>query len=136
MLTQRKWLTRFVGIVRGMSLWRFSRILHGGPEASILDFPNILRGSLWSPKVMWAEISVLNLTTIEPALQMPVFFFIGRHDHVVASETSAAYFEALTAPSKRFVWFEESGHEPPVEEADKFNAAMVEWVLPVVQRSS
>jgi pimeloyl-ACP methyl ester carboxylesterase len=85
---------------------------------------------------MWAEISVLNLTTIVPTLQMPVFFFIGRHDHVIAPETSAAYFEALTALSKRFVWFEKSAHEPPVEEADKFNPAMVELVLPVVQRSS
>jgi pimeloyl-ACP methyl ester carboxylesterase len=136
MLIERKWLTRFVGIVRGMSMWQFSRLLLGGPEASILDLPNILRGALWSPKVMWAEISVLNLTTIVPALQMPVFFFIGRHDHVVAPETSAAYFEALTAPSKRFVWFEQSAHEPPVEEADKFNAAMAEWVLPTVRGSS
>lgn len=64
---------------------------------------------------------------------MPVYFFIGRHDHVVAAEASAAYFEALSAPTKQFIWFEESAHEPAVEEADKFNAAMTEWVLPVVQ---
>jgi pimeloyl-ACP methyl ester carboxylesterase len=133
MLIQRKWLMGFVGIVRSMSMWRFSRILLGGPEASIIDLPNILRGCLWSPKLMWAEISALDLTKTVPVLQVPVFFFIGRHDHVVAAETSAAYFEALSAPSKRFVWFEESAHEPAVEEADKFNAAMVEWVLPVVQ---
>jgi pimeloyl-ACP methyl ester carboxylesterase len=133
MLIQRKWLTGFVGIVRGMSMWRFSRIVLGGPEASIMDLPNILRGCLWSPKVMWTEISLLDLTKAVPALQMPVFFFIGRHDHVVAADTSAAYFEALSAPSKQFVWFEESAHEPAVEEADKFNAAMTEWVLPVIQ---
>jgi pimeloyl-ACP methyl ester carboxylesterase len=127
---------RFVGIVRGMSMWQFSRILLGGPEASIVDLPNILRGSLWSPRLMWNEVSVLDLTKIVPALPMPVFFFIGRHDHVVAAETSAAYFEMLSAPSKRFVWFEDSAHEPPVEEADKFNAAMVDWVLPVVPPGS
>jgi pimeloyl-ACP methyl ester carboxylesterase len=66
-----------------------------------------------------------------PALKMPVFFFIGRHDHVVAPETSAAYFESLTAPSKHFVWFEDSAHEPPVEEPAKFNALMVDLVRPV-----
>jgi len=32
----------------------------------------------------------------------------GRHDHVVAAETSVADFDRLTAPSKKFVWFEES----------------------------
>jgi pimeloyl-ACP methyl ester carboxylesterase len=132
MLIQRKWLVRFVGIVRGMSTWRFSRILLGGPEASIIDLPNILRGCVWSPKLMWSEISAMDLTKTVPVLQIPVFFFIGRHDHVVAAETSAAYFEALSAPSKRFVWFEESAHEPAVEEANKFNTAMAEWVLPVV----
>ncbi|MEC4890780.1 MAG: alpha/beta hydrolase [Nitrospira sp.] len=108
-------------------------LLHGGPEASIIDLPNILRGCLWSPKLMWDEISAVDLTKTVPVLQMPIFFFIGRHDHVVAGETSAAYFESLSARSKRFVWFEESAHEPAVEEADTFNRAMAEWVLPVVQ---
>ena len=67
-----------------------------------------------------------------PALQMPVFFFLGRHDHWVAPETSVAYFDTLTAPSKRLVWFEESGHEPFVDEPAKFNAAMAELVRPVL----
>jgi len=133
MMIQRKWLMGFTGIVRGMSMWRFSRILIGGPESSIIDLPNILSGCLWSPKLMWADISSLDLTQTVPALQMPVFFFIGRHDHVVAAETSVAYFEMLSAPSKQFVWFEESAHEPAVEEADKFNAAMIDLVLPAVQ---
>jgi pimeloyl-ACP methyl ester carboxylesterase len=44
-LVQRKWLTRFVGMFRGMSMWRLSRIMLGGPEASVLDLPNILRGN-------------------------------------------------------------------------------------------
>jgi pimeloyl-ACP methyl ester carboxylesterase len=135
MLIQRKWLTGFVGIVRGMSMWQFSRIILGGPESSVLDLPNILRGCLWCPKLMWEDISLLDLTKTVPALQIPVFFFIGRHDRVVAGETSAAYFEALSAPSKQFIWFEESAHEPAVEEAGKFNAAMIELVLPMAQSS-
>jgi pimeloyl-ACP methyl ester carboxylesterase len=40
----------------------------------------------------------------------------------------------LTAPSKKLVWFEESAHEPPVEEPAKFNATMVELVRPVTVR--
>ena len=38
--------------------------------------------------------------------QMPAFFFLGRNDHCVPPETSVAYFDALTAPSKKLVWFE------------------------------
>ncbi len=46
------------------------------------------------------------------------------------AETSVAYFDALTAPSKTLVWFEASGHEPFVDEPAKFNAAMAELVRP------
>ncbi|HYL34644.1 MAG TPA: alpha/beta hydrolase [Bryobacteraceae bacterium] len=130
-MVQRKWFTRFVGMVRGMSMWRLSRIILGGPESSVLDLANILRGTLFSTYSMWDEISAINLKKAAPVLQVPVFFFIGRRDHVIAPETSVAYFDMLTAPSKRLVWFEESAHEPPVEEPAKFNAAMAELVRPV-----
>jgi pimeloyl-ACP methyl ester carboxylesterase len=126
-IVQRKWLTRFVGWVRGMSMWRFSWMMISGPESSILDLPNILRGTSFSTHTMWDEVSALDLTVTAPALQVPVVFFIGRHDHVIAPETSVAYFDMLSAPSKRLVWFEESAHEPPFEEPAKFNAAMGEF---------
>jgi pimeloyl-ACP methyl ester carboxylesterase len=136
MVAERKWITRFAGIVRGMSLWRFSRITLGGPEASMCDLPNILRSQLVTPKVMWQELIAVNLIKTAPALRMPVFFFLGRHDRVVVPETSVAYFDRLTAPSKQLVWFEESGHEPPAEEPDKFNTLMVDLVRPVAVASS
>jgi len=136
MVVERKWITRFVGIARGMSLWRFTRITLGGPEASIFDLPNILRSQLVTPKAMWQELIAVNLIKTAPALRMPVFFFLGRHDRVVTAETSVAYFNVLQAPSKTLVWFEESGHEPPAEEPDKFNALMVELVRPAALASS
>lgn len=136
MVVERKWITRFFGIVRGMSLWRFTCITLSGPEASLFDLPNILRSQLVTPKVMWQELIEVNLVKSVPVLQMPVFFFLGRHDHVVVADTSVAYFKVLQAPSKTLVWFEESGHEPPAEEPDKFNTAMVDLVLPAVQASS
>lgn len=132
-MVQGKWQTRFLGIVRGMSMWSLSRIIISGPESSVLDLPNILRGTLFSTYSMWEEVSALNLLKAAPVLEIPVFFFIGRHDHVIAPRTSAAYFDALTAPSKKLVWFEESAHEPPFEEPAKFNAAMVELVRPIVR---
>jgi pimeloyl-ACP methyl ester carboxylesterase len=126
---QRQWLARYVGVVRGMSLWRFFRIMLGGPEASILDLPNILRGVTFS-ECLWPEASSLNLMKTVPALDVPVFFFLGRHDHVIDAETSAAYFDVLSAPFKTLVWFEESAHEPPAEEPAKFHRMMVELVRP------
>ena len=128
---QRTWLDRVEGHPGGMSLWRFGRIFLGGPESSIFDLPNMLRSFRFSLDAMWAEVSALNLIKAVPALQMPVFFFLGRRDHQVPAETSVAYFDVLTARSKKLVWFEESRHEPFVDESAKFNAAMADLVRPV-----
>lgn len=129
---ERTWLQRFEGQLKGRAVWKTGRIVLGGPESSIFDLPNLLRGFRFSLETMWAEVSALNLMTLVPALQMPVFFFLGRRDHWVPAETSVAYFNALTAPSKKLVWFEESGHEPFVDEPAKFNAAMAELALPAI----
>ncbi len=136
MVVERKWLTHFFGIVRGLSLWRFTCITLGGPEASMFDLPDILRSQLVTPKVMWQELIRVNLIKAAPVLRMPVFFFLGRHDRVVVPETSVAYYDILQAPSKTLIWFEESGHEPPAEEPAKFNSLMGELVRPVVIASS
>src|SRR3954471_18500201 len=130
--TQRIWLNRFEGHLNTKTLWDLGRILLEGPENSIADLPNLIRGFRFSLDAMWDEVSRISLVTAVPALRMPVFFLLGRHDHWVSPETSVAYFHALTAPSKRLVWFEESGHEPFVDEPAKFNASMEELVRPVV----
>ena len=81
---------------------------------------------------MWTEVSRLNLNKLVPALKMPVFFLLGRKDHWVPPETSVAYFDALSAPSKKLVWFEGSGHEPFVDEPAQFNRAMAQVVRPAL----
>jgi pimeloyl-ACP methyl ester carboxylesterase len=132
LLTERTWLARFDGQMKIGALWKLGRIFLGWPESSILDLADILRGFRFSLDAMWAEVSTLNLTKLVPALPMPVFLFLGRKDHWVPPETSVAYFDALTAPSKKLVWFEESGHEPFVDEPERFNAAFVDLVRPAV----
>jgi pimeloyl-ACP methyl ester carboxylesterase len=124
--TERTWVARFEGQMRPRALWKVARAVVGGQESSIFELPSGWRGFRWSMDAMWAEVSRLNLMELAPKLQMPVFFFLGREDHFVPPETSVAYFDALAAPSKKLVWFEDSRHEPFVDEPDKFNAAMVE----------
>ena len=128
---QRTWLDHVAGHPGGMSTWEFGRILLGGPESSIFDLPNLQRGFRFSLDAMWTEVSALNLNQAAHSLRMPVFFLLGRRDHQVPADSSAAYFNLLTAPSKTLIWFEESGHEPFVDEPVKFNAAMAELVWPV-----
>lgn len=128
---ERTWLQRLEGEMGARDLWKWGRIALGGPECSLFDLPNLMRGFWFSLDTMWAEVSKLNLLKAAPVLRMPVFFFLGRRDHWVPNEASLAYFEALTAPSKKLVWFDASGHEPFVDEPDRFNALMAGLVRPV-----
>jgi pimeloyl-ACP methyl ester carboxylesterase len=133
LFTERTWIQRLDGQLELRALWNIGRIMLGGPESSIFDLPNLWRGFRFSLDAMWAEVSMLNLLKIAPALKIPVFFFLGRRDHWVPPETSVAYFDALIAPSKTLIWFEESAHEPFVDEPAKFNAAMQELVRPCLR---
>ncbi len=134
--TQRLTLSRLEGRMRPTALWKLGRAVLGGHESSILNLPSTMRGFRFSLGAMWTEVSRLNLIELVPALQVPVFFFLGRNDHWVPAEMSVAYVNALTAPSKRLVWFEESGHEPFVDEPAKFNALTAELVRPALPSES
>lgn len=130
--TERTLVSRFEGQMRPQAMWKIGRAILAEQESSILELPHGWRGFRFSMDAMWPQVSRLNLLELSPALAIPVFFLIGRHDHFVPPENSVAYFDALTAPSKEIVWFEHSGHEPFVDEANKFNAAMTDLVRPAV----
>jgi pimeloyl-ACP methyl ester carboxylesterase len=118
--------------MRPRELWKLARAALSGSESSIFEVPAGFRGFRFSLDAMWPEVSRLNLLDQAPALEMPAFFLLGRKDHWVPAEISLAYFAALTAPSKELVWFEQSGHEPFVDEPAKFNAEIARLVRPVL----
>jgi pimeloyl-ACP methyl ester carboxylesterase len=85
----------------------------------------IHRGIHASLDAMTPELLTLDLERRVPRVDVPVFFFLGRHDRHVDSRIAAGYFETLQAPAKQLIWFEDSGHNPPFEEPERFNAMVV-----------
>jgi proline iminopeptidase len=61
-------------------------------------------------------------------LKIPVYFLGGRHDWNLPSVVAEAHLNKMTAPEKRFIWFEKSGHELADEEAERFNQTIIEIV--------
>lgn len=131
---QRSCLSRLEGRLGAKEMWRLGRPLMAPKESSIFDLPSAMRGLRISLDSMWNEVSCLKLPELVPALRMPAFFLLGRQDHWVPTEVSLAYIDALQAPAKEIVWFENSGHEPFVDEPEKFNAVMAEVVRPAAIR--
>jgi pimeloyl-ACP methyl ester carboxylesterase len=130
--TERTWVMRLQGRLNAKEMWKIGRAALTSPESSLLDVAGTMRGFRFSMNALWPEVSRLNLIQLAPALKMPVFFLLGREDHWVPPETSMAYFDALTAPSKQVIWFEKSAHEMFVDEPARFNDVMVRLVRPVV----
>ena len=79
--TQRMTLSQLEGATRPRAIWKLGRAVLGGQESSIRDLPSTSRGFRFSLGAMWTEVSRLNLIGLEPAVEMPVFFFLGRNDH-------------------------------------------------------
>lgn len=131
LVAERMSIQRLEAQARGESVWsNIAKSMVDSPESSIFDLWGVLRGFRFSLDAMCAETTTLNLLELVPELKMPVFIFLGRRDRWVPPEMSAAFFEALKAPAKQLLWFEESAHEMFVDEPARFNAAMVELVRP------
>lgn len=82
----------------------------------------IIKGSHRSLEAMHQELMAFDLRREVSSLDVPVAFFLGRHDRHADANLAAEFFETLRAPRKEIVWFEESAHNIPFDEPELFNA--------------
>ncbi len=110
-----------------LSRTRMTRLAFESPAYSWLDLLKIPLGVRYSFQRLWKEIFYeTSLFKEAPRIDVPVYFFLGRHDKVVTSEVAQRYFEALDAPrGKQIVWFEQSGHWPHFEEPVKYQEQLL-----------
>lgn len=109
-----RWRVLVAGVLRGLvTPW---------------EIPRFIRANEVSLDAMTPQLLARDLSRTVPGLQVPVCFFLGRHDHHVGSAIGERYLEALKAPYKRLIWFGHSAHNPPFEEPGRFNE-MVTTVL-------
>jgi proline iminopeptidase len=86
-----------------------------------------LSGFIYSANRLGDALFQTDLTRIKK-LNIPVYFFLGRHDWSLPTRVTEDFFDQLDAPGKEIVWFEYSGHEPLVEEAALFNQKLIEKI--------
>lgn len=108
--------------------WMISSVEYAWPEK--------LRFSQTAEKafnILLPDLLSTDLNVTVPAVQVPVYFAVGRFDYMAPSQVSQAYFTRLVAPEKHWIWFENSAHFPQWEEVEKFHRLLSERVLPEVQ---
>jgi proline iminopeptidase len=92
------------------------------------EIPSFIRANDISLKAMHEELLGLDLPRSVPCINVPVFFFLGRYDRHLDATLAANYFASLGAPVKQLTWFENSAHNIPFEEPDRFNGSVLSAV--------
>ncbi len=70
--------------------------------------------------VLYPQLAGIDFRTQVPVLEVPVYVVEGRHEAAGRETLAAAWFEQLSAPSKEYVYFDNSGHTPPYDEPGRF----------------
>ena len=94
------------------------------PEYNLLDVIRYVKGVSLSQKVLLAEESRNEITSIVDHLDIPCFFIMGKYDYMTSVHAAKNFFDVLKAPAKDFVVFEKSAHYPQFEEKELF----AEWL--------
>ncbi|WHY01566.1 alpha/beta hydrolase [Neobacillus sp. DY30] len=123
------WLEKFGGKTHSKPGRDIFKSIFSAPEYSLLDKINFFRGSLFSVKHLHQELLKTDLKKLVRKVDIPVYFFLGKHDYSVPFELAENYFKELAAPKKEIVWFEQSGHLPQYEETENYQNQLLRVLL-------
>lgn len=94
---------------------------------SITDKINRIKGSNQATQYFWQELMTINFEDIHE-FPIPVYFIEGRHDDHVSAKLVSDFAKNIKSFNK-IIWFENSGHFPQWEEAEKFNQTIIDLCL-------
>ncbi|NLK37498.1 MAG: alpha/beta hydrolase [Epulopiscium sp.] len=89
-------------------------------EYGLLDKINFFRGVINTFNDVYPQLYDIDMRMDYTKLDVPVYFFLGRHDINAPTVLVEEYEQILDAPHKGIVWFEHSGHSPWINEPDRF----------------
>jgi pimeloyl-ACP methyl ester carboxylesterase len=92
----------------------------GSSEYGLLDKINFFRGIINTFNDVYQQLYDIDLRRDHAKLEVPVYFFLGRYDVNAPTVLAEEYERLLDAPDKGIVWFEHSGHNPWINEPEKF----------------
>lgn len=90
------------------------------------DYFKMIQGMKYGKELAKQVLPTLNLFRQIPELATPIYFFIGRHDYHTPFELALKYYDTVSAPTKEWVWFNNSAHSPLFEESKAFCIKLIE----------
>jgi pimeloyl-ACP methyl ester carboxylesterase len=128
---ERKWSVRYGGLTHGRrsyDVWENAERI--SPDYSEADFKAIDAGSGLSFPKLLPDMAATDFTTLT-RLRCPLILFAGRYDYTTPVAPVKRWYDRLSAPGKRFVWFENSAHMMYEEEPGRVLVSLVRDALPI-----
>jgi proline iminopeptidase len=85
--------------------------------------------------VLYPQLAETDFRIQVPSLDVPVYVVAGRYEAAGRETLARQWFELLSAPSKEYVVFENSGHTPPYDEPGRFAEFMGDVARSSAERS-
>lgn len=126
-----RWVNHYGGGVmhRPGAMRELVGVLLRRPEYTTWEKLRYLRAEAFSLAHLYHELAGVDLFTEIPALEIPVVLVHGRHDHQVPMAVARDYFDALDAPDKTFVIFDQAAHSPLFEDPARFHRVLGDLLL-------
>lgn len=123
-----KWVGRFGGgaLHRDGGMRELVWVMTRSRLYTPLEKLRYLAGERFSLAHLYDEMAAVDLFTQVPAIEVPIWFVHGRHDHQVPLQVARAYHDALDAPVKHLVVFDDAAHSPLFEDPERFALIMEE----------
>ena len=132
---QRRWLNAYRGSIydtdRARSVLPAALFGREYTLATRLRFVPCFQSTL---ERLWSGLDGFDAIRQIPRLDVPVFFFTGRHDWNTPYPLIEEWAAQLVAPHVEIVWFDEAGHMPPIEMPEEFQHALIEKLTPLARR--
>ena len=129
LLTERKWLSIYKGMIHNCSLMKTVGYSLKSPEYNFGDHVKELKGRDLLLSILWPDFQTKTVDDEISAFKIPVYFLEGRHDYCVPSVLVEKFIQNIEAPHKEIIWFEHSAHMMNIEETEKYVDVLINKVL-------
>lgn len=126
---QRILLDKYKGVFRKYTYRELLKLWFASPYYTQSEKQNLLISYAKTANILWPKYMQVDIEKEVRKMKVPVYFFVGRFDYSTHFDLVAAYYQALKAPYKEMVWFEESGHHPNLDEPEKYQEMLINKVL-------
>ena len=137
LMVQRRVMMKYGGYSQSDKKRSYARamvipILKSG-EYSLSDLYGYVKGYKTVLSAMWHEVAHVKFPETHTIFTVPFFIFNGRDDMNTPAELVQDWFDAIEAPRKELIWFENSGHNPMGDEPVKFKRLLRERLTEIAE---